>query len=322
MTATSGSRGLAGGTPRRVTDDESRYHFLTASADDARVRGAAAGRRLLRRRRCRAISSGGRQTWYPEAGTRHLDGPEYSPDGAWLYVNTEEFGTRPGHAQRALVMGGRLEQLVEHRRLVPAPVTQRGVRHLRELSSLHARPSRRPRRRGATRPYHGLERPDRALPPVRRLSGDQLLTLIVPWPPNRGSARRSPSSTCGPVAPRRRGRPDGRACRSGSSCRWRDSPSGDRCGNQSTVSDSTSCSRRPPSAGTRASWAWPGRVANSSVLTYSHAPSVSTRARPGAGSPPRDIASPRPPTRSARAGRRRRSRRAAARRTRASCRPG
>src|SRR6185436_12401357 len=28
-----------------------------------------------------------------------------------------------------------------------------------------------------------------------------------------------------------------------------------------------------PAAGTRASWAWPGRFANASVLRYSHAPS-------------------------------------------------
>jgi hypothetical protein len=53
-------------------------------------------------------------TSYPEAGSKHLDGPEYSPDGAWLYLNTEEFGRRPGHAQLARVPadGGPLEQLV------------------------------------------------------------------------------------------------------------------------------------------------------------------------------------------------------------------
>src|SRR3954470_22858542 len=61
------------------------------------------------------IASSGGETRYPEAGTGHLDGPEYSPDGAWLYVNTEAFAKRPGHAQLARVPadGGRLEQLVE-----------------------------------------------------------------------------------------------------------------------------------------------------------------------------------------------------------------
>jgi TolB protein len=61
------------------------------------------------------ISSAGGETHYPEAGSRHLDGPEYSPDGAWLYFNTEEFTQRPGHAQLARVPaeGGRMELLVE-----------------------------------------------------------------------------------------------------------------------------------------------------------------------------------------------------------------
>ena len=30
---------------------------------------------------------------------RHHDGAEYSPDGAWIYVNSERNSTRPGHAQ-------------------------------------------------------------------------------------------------------------------------------------------------------------------------------------------------------------------------------
>jgi len=109
---------VAGGTPTRVTDDPSRYHFLhgvspagetLAFVDLPRDDGfSAAGRLAL-------ISSAGGETRYPEAGSGHLDGPEYSPDGAWLYVNTEEFAKRPGHAQLARVPagGGRLEQLVE-----------------------------------------------------------------------------------------------------------------------------------------------------------------------------------------------------------------
>jgi TolB protein len=108
---------LAGGTPARVTHDPGRYHFLHGVSPDGSTlafvelpRGdfPAAGRLAL-------ISSGGGETRYPEAGSRHLDGPEYSPDGAWLYVNTEQFTTRPGHAQLARVPadGGRLERLVE-----------------------------------------------------------------------------------------------------------------------------------------------------------------------------------------------------------------
>jgi Tol biopolymer transport system component len=91
---------LAGGTPTRVTHDPSRYHFLHGVSPDGTTlafvdlpRGdfSAAGRLAL-------IASAGGATSYPEAGSGHLDGPEYSPDGAWLYLNTEAFAkwTGPG----------------------------------------------------------------------------------------------------------------------------------------------------------------------------------------------------------------------------------
>ena len=107
---------LYGGSGRPITSDPSRYHFLHGLSPDGRTLAfvelpagdfTAAGRLAV-------ISAEGGETRYPEAGHTHLDGPEYSPDGAWLYVNTEDFGTRPGHAQLARVAaeGGRLEQLV------------------------------------------------------------------------------------------------------------------------------------------------------------------------------------------------------------------
>jgi Tol biopolymer transport system component len=34
-------------------------------------------------------------------GDRPADGPDYSPDGEWIYFNTEAFSTAPGHAQIA-----------------------------------------------------------------------------------------------------------------------------------------------------------------------------------------------------------------------------
>jgi Tol biopolymer transport system component len=41
------------------------------------------------------------------------DGPEYSPEGRWIYFNTEQFSDRPGHAQIARMRpdGSALEQL-------------------------------------------------------------------------------------------------------------------------------------------------------------------------------------------------------------------
>lgn len=108
---------IEGGVAVPVTHDSSRYHFLHGVSPDGKTLAfvdlpagdfSAAGRLAL-------ISSAGGETSYPEAGSKHLDGPEYSPDGAWLYLNTEEFGSRPGHAQLARVPagGGTLEQLVQ-----------------------------------------------------------------------------------------------------------------------------------------------------------------------------------------------------------------
>jgi TolB protein len=107
---------IAGGTATRVTHDSSRYHFLHGVSPDGTTlafvdlpRGdfSASGRLAL-------IPAAGGQTSYPDAGSRHIDGPEYSPDGLWIYLNTEEFGLRPGHAQLARVPagGGPLEHLV------------------------------------------------------------------------------------------------------------------------------------------------------------------------------------------------------------------
>jgi TolB protein len=108
---------VEGGSARRVTHDSSRYHFLHGVSPDG---GTLAFVELPRSGfsvpgRLALISSAGGETRYPEAGNRHLDGPEYSPDGAWLYFNTEEFASGPGHAQLARMPadGGLMERLVE-----------------------------------------------------------------------------------------------------------------------------------------------------------------------------------------------------------------
>jgi len=105
-----------GGAARLVPRDGSRYHFLHGVSPDGRTLAfvdlpraqfAVPGRLAL-------VASTGGETEYPPAGTGHVDGPEYSPDGAWLYLNTEEYATRPGHAQlaRVPVAGGGMERLV------------------------------------------------------------------------------------------------------------------------------------------------------------------------------------------------------------------
>ena len=99
-----------------MTHDGSRFHFLHGVSPDSgtlafvdlpRGKFSVPGRLAL-------IASSGGETAYPPAGTAHVDGPEYSPDGAWLYLNTEEYATRPGHAQlaRVPVAGGGMQRLV------------------------------------------------------------------------------------------------------------------------------------------------------------------------------------------------------------------
>jgi hypothetical protein len=107
---------IEGGTARRVTHDSDRHHFLHGLSPDGatlafvelpRANLSVPGRLAL-------VSSAGGETRYLQAGRSHLDGPEYSPDGAWLYLNTEEYASQPGHAQLARMPagGGRMERLV------------------------------------------------------------------------------------------------------------------------------------------------------------------------------------------------------------------
>lgn len=52
-------------------------------------------------------------------GAAPADGPDYSPDGAWLYFNTEAFSDCPGHAQIARMRtdGSELTQLTHDDRV-------------------------------------------------------------------------------------------------------------------------------------------------------------------------------------------------------------
>ncbi|HVK36337.1 MAG TPA: biopolymer transporter Tol [Microlunatus sp.] len=93
---------LDGGPVDKVTADEGVWHFLHGVSPD--------GRRLAYVRLADfrdpgrlAIMEPYGPTTVVDTGVGHIDGPEWSPDGAWIYLNTEAFTDAPGHAQLARV---------------------------------------------------------------------------------------------------------------------------------------------------------------------------------------------------------------------------
>lgn len=98
---------LDGGAAERVTPDAEMLHFLHGISPDgdrlAYVRMktfSLTGGRLA----VLHISSGAETVL--DTGDGHVDGPEWSPDGEWIYFNTERWADRPGHAQIARIPDG------------------------------------------------------------------------------------------------------------------------------------------------------------------------------------------------------------------------
>lgn len=108
---------LDGGPSTRITGDDDWFHFLHGVRPDGKELayvGIKAGD-FTQPGRLMTISSDGGAAASLDVGPGHCDGPEYSPDGTSLYLNTESFSTAPGHAQlaRVNVDGTGFEQLVE-----------------------------------------------------------------------------------------------------------------------------------------------------------------------------------------------------------------
>jgi Tol biopolymer transport system component len=95
---------LAGGEATRITKDDGSFHFLHGVSPDGEELAYVsieAGDFTRPGRLVTVPASGGATT--PISVDGHCDGPEYSPDGEWLYFNTEAFTSQPGHAQLARV---------------------------------------------------------------------------------------------------------------------------------------------------------------------------------------------------------------------------
>ena len=109
---------LTGGAATRVTGGgDPRLHFLHGVSPDGQTLAYVGlepeGDNLWARANIFTIpSSGGESTRLTDT-TSPADGSEFSPDGEWIYFNTEQFSSAPGHAQIARMRadGSALEQL-------------------------------------------------------------------------------------------------------------------------------------------------------------------------------------------------------------------
>ncbi|MCB5292131.1 TolB family protein [Arthrobacter sp. SO3] len=93
---------LDGGAAGRITDNDGSFHFLHGVSPDGQELayvGIEAGNFAQPGKLMTLPANGGAAT--PLNVDGHCDGPEYSPDGQWLYFNTEAFTSKPGHAQLA-----------------------------------------------------------------------------------------------------------------------------------------------------------------------------------------------------------------------------
>ncbi|MET3951314.1 biopolymer transporter Tol [Arthrobacter sp. UYEF36] len=107
---------IQGGDAARITAEDGFFHFLHGVSPDGHELayvGMESGD-VTKPGRLMTMPSAGGPSASVDTGAGHCDGPEYSPDGTWIYFNTETFSSRPGHAQiaRVRVDGSGLERLI------------------------------------------------------------------------------------------------------------------------------------------------------------------------------------------------------------------
>jgi Tol biopolymer transport system component len=114
-----------GGTPERVSNEQVasrsfRYYLHGVSPDGKTLAyvGLETGGGKVVTRIFTIPSAGGPDTVLTD-GACPVDGPEYSPDGAWIYFNSEAAAKEPGHAQvfRMRPDGSKVEQITQDERV-------------------------------------------------------------------------------------------------------------------------------------------------------------------------------------------------------------
>ncbi|MHC6219135.1 TolB family protein [Arthrobacter sp. MMS24-S77] len=108
---------LRGGEADRLTADDGSFHFLHGVSPDGLELAYVGidGGDFSKPGQLMTMPAAGGPAALVDTGPGHCDGPEYSPDGKWLYFNTESFTTQAGHAQiaRARVDGTGFERLLD-----------------------------------------------------------------------------------------------------------------------------------------------------------------------------------------------------------------
>ncbi|GAB3402323.1 hypothetical protein GCM10027515_11910 [Schumannella luteola] len=94
---------IAGGRAERVTSEPGMHHFLHGVSPDGERLAFVRMRDFSEPGRLAIVSRNGGATTIVDTGPGHIDGPEWSPDGAWMFFNTERWAKRPGHAQLARI---------------------------------------------------------------------------------------------------------------------------------------------------------------------------------------------------------------------------
>jgi Tol biopolymer transport system component len=108
---------LAGGTAHRITPDDGALHFLHGVSPDGQrlgyVRLQPEDGNWWASATIHTIGTDGHHDVAVTVDPGPADGCEWTPDGAWMVFNTEQFSTLPGHAQLARIRpdGTDLQQL-------------------------------------------------------------------------------------------------------------------------------------------------------------------------------------------------------------------
>jgi Tol biopolymer transport system component len=105
---------LTGGPVDPVTDEAGVWHFLHSVSPDGNSLAYVRLKTFEEPGLLTITPSRGGAHHVLDTGPGHIDGPEWSPDGEWIYFNTERWAVEPGHAQLARIPdgGGKVERLV------------------------------------------------------------------------------------------------------------------------------------------------------------------------------------------------------------------